>query len=143
VYDTFRDREMDKFKKPYLHKREAIRQAYSLLKDDRFGGVPYANFRGMMRYRSPRRKRLFTRLFFCALNRSETEAINLQVRLTGRSSRALSHAHTNSIPVAQEFYSFYEAEKLEWKKVDDNQELRSLRRRRYALPDVNPLINDQ
>ena len=75
---------MSKFKKLYLHKREAIRQAYSLLKDDRFGGIPYANFRGMMRFRSPRRKRLFTRLLFCALNRSETEAINLQVRVALR-----------------------------------------------------------
>lgn len=43
-------------------------------------------------------------------------------------------------PVVQELYNFYETEKLEWKKVDDNQELRSLRRRRCAFPFANRLI---
>lgn len=54
-------------------------QAYALLKDDRYGGMPLEHFRGMVRLRKPGRSELDIRLLFCALNASESGAVNLQV----------------------------------------------------------------
>ena len=57
-----------------------------MLKDDRYGGMPLEHFRGMVRLRKPGRSELDIRLLFCALNTSESGAINLKVGVDTRSS---------------------------------------------------------
>ena len=94
VYDTFRNFERAKFRALFLHKRDALRRAYALLKDDLYGGIPFANFRGLMTFRQPRFTPLRVRLMFDDLNESETGAVNLV-----------------------EFYQFYSTEMLSWERV--------------------------
>eukprot|EP00055_Hartaetosiga_balthica_P015463 m.91481 g.91481 ORF g.91481 m.91481 type:complete len:1161 (-) comp8873_c0_seq1:51-3533(-) len=94
VYDTFRDKKQEKFRKLYMHRREGIRLAYRLLKDDRYGGIPFTHFRGLMRYLDRHRSLLSTRLLFLSLNKSGSDAINLE-----------------------EFYEVFNALKLKWEKI--------------------------
>eukprot|EP00730_Choanoeca_flexa_P007701 TRINITY_DN12378_c0_g1_i11.p2 TRINITY_DN12378_c0_g1~~TRINITY_DN12378_c0_g1_i11.p2 ORF type:complete len:632 (+),score=153.04 TRINITY_DN12378_c0_g1_i11:146-1897(+) len=61
--------------------------------------MPLEHFRGMMRFRNPRLSELNIRLLFCALNGSESGAMNLR-----------------------EFYNFYEHEGLRWKRVASAEE---------------------
>lgn len=84
VYDSFRNEQRLKFRKRFLHRRSALRQAFRLLKDQQLGGITFDDFWFLMRCRSPKRDPLSVLLFFKALNmKTETGVVNLSVGAGG------------------------------------------------------------
>ncbi|XP_075754325.1 two pore channel protein 1 isoform X2 [Pelodiscus sinensis] len=92
VLDTFSDIEKRKFKSLLLHKRTAIKHAYSLISEQRSSGISFKHFEGLMRFYKPRMRTREHYLTFKALNQSTTPLLSLK-----------------------DFYNFYEAVSLKWK----------------------------
>jgi two pore calcium channel protein 1 len=57
VCEAFEAIEKDKFRKLLLHKREAVKRAFGILKDPS-EGIPFRRFAGLMRYFRPKHSML-------------------------------------------------------------------------------------
>ncbi|KAM7441892.1 Two pore calcium channel protein 1 [Porites harrisoni] len=108
VYDTFTNIEKDKFRKLFLHKRHAVRQAYKLLccKNPPYR-IPLQHFVGLMSFYKPRSTPVEKYLVFKSLNTSHTKHLSLE-----------------------EFYHVFENSEMKWKRItkDYNQWFHCLER---------------
>ncbi|GLV36801.1 cacophony [Carabus blaptoides fortunei] len=99
VYETFTRIERDKFRKLFLHKREACRRAFKLLVSKQSPDtIRFRQFAGLMSYFSPRTGNLDVLLMFKQLN----------------------HAATGALTV-DEFIAVYDAVTLKWSPKDPSE----------------------
>ncbi|CAH3104124.1 unnamed protein product [Porites lobata] len=108
VYDTFTNIEKDKFRKLFLHKRHAVRQAYKLLccKHPPHW-IPLQHFVGLMSFYKPKSTLVEKYIVFKSLNTSQTKQLSLE-----------------------EFYHVFENSEMKWKRItkDSEQWFRVLKR---------------
>lgn len=83
VYETFTSIEREKFRKLFLHKREASRRAFRLLVSKQNPeSVRFKQFLGLMKYYEPRKSNLDVLLMFKQLNTSSSGALNVDEFIT-------------------------------------------------------------
>ncbi|XP_066018881.1 two pore channel protein 1 isoform X2 [Pocillopora verrucosa] len=98
VYDTFTNIEKDKFRKLFLHKRHAVRQAYKLLCSEHPPHwIPWETFKGLMSFYKPKKTDVEKYLVFKSLNKSNTGKLSLD-----------------------EFYNVFENSEMRWKRVTEH-----------------------
>lgn len=99
VYETFTSIERDKFRKLFLHKREACRRAFRLLVSKQNPEtVRFKQFLGLMRYYEPRKTNLDILLMFKQLNHGDDGGLTMD-----------------------EFISVYDAVTLRWSPKDPSE----------------------
>lgn len=79
VYETFTRIERDKFRKLFMHKREACKRAFTLLVSKQNPeSVRFKQFAGLMKYFAPRTSNLEVLLMFKQLNHSGTGQLTVE-----------------------------------------------------------------
>ncbi|KAL9981122.1 hypothetical protein ACROYT_G009786 [Oculina patagonica] len=98
VYDTFTNIEKDKFRKLFLHKRQAVRQAYKLLcNENPPHWIPLHSFIGLMSFYKPKSTLVEKFLVFKSLDTSQRRQLSLD-----------------------EFYHVFENSEMKWKQVTEH-----------------------
>ncbi|KAJ7382109.1 Two pore calcium channel protein 1 [Desmophyllum pertusum] len=98
VYDTFTNIEKNKFRKLFLHKRQAVRQAYKLLcSENPPHWISLHSFIGLMSFYKPKSTLVEEYLVFKSLDTSQRRQLSLD-----------------------EFYQVFENSEMKWKQVTEH-----------------------
>ncbi|XP_020622394.1 two pore calcium channel protein 1-like [Orbicella faveolata] len=98
VYDTFTNIEKNKFRKLFLHKRQAVRQAYKLLcSESPPHWISLSKFIGLMSFYKPKSTLVEKYLIFKSLDTSRRRQLSLD-----------------------EFYHIFENSEMKWKQITEH-----------------------